>query len=55
MGPMGFGPLPMRNPMLAGVIVIFGTFLRGAIILMIVRILAEMGIAVLAMPRRTET
>ena len=55
MGPMGFGPLPMRNPIAAGAIVIFGTLLRGAIILMIVRILAELGIAVLAMPRRTET
>jgi len=54
MGPMGFGPLPMRNPMLAGIIVIFGTLLRGAIILMIVRILAEIGLAILAMQRRTE-
>ena len=54
MGPMGFGPLPMRNPMLAGIIVIFGTLLRGTIILMIVRILAEIGLAILAMQRRTE-
>jgi hypothetical protein len=43
-----------RNPMLGGLFVIFGALLRGAIILMIVRILAELGLAVLAMPRRNE-
>ena len=50
MMPFGFG----RNPMLAGLWIIFGTLLRGAITLMVVRILAEMGLAVLAMPRRSE-
>jgi hypothetical protein len=48
--PFGLG----RNPVIAGLFVIFGTLLRGAIILMVVRILAELGIAVLAMPRRSE-
>jgi hypothetical protein len=43
-----------RNPMLAGLVIIVSTLLRGAIMLMIVRILAELGLAVLAMPRRTE-
>jgi hypothetical protein len=50
MMPFGFG----RNPMLAGLWIIFGTLLRGAIGLLVVRILAEMGLAVLAMPRRSE-
>ena len=50
MMPFGFG----RNPMLAGLWIIFGTLLHGAIGLMVVRILAEMGLAVLAMPRRSE-
>ena len=50
MGMFGMG----RNPVLAGIFVVFGSLLRGAIILRIVRILAELGIAVLAMPRRTE-
>jgi hypothetical protein len=50
MMPFGFG----RNPMLAGLWMIFGTLLRGAITLLVVRILAEMGLAVLAMPRRSE-
>lgn len=44
-----------RNPLLGGLFVIFGALLRGAIVLMIVRILAEVGLAVLAMPRRGET
>jgi hypothetical protein len=48
--PFGFG----RNPAVAGVFTIFMTLLRGAIILMVVRILAEIGLAVLAMPRRQE-
>jgi hypothetical protein len=50
MAPFGMG----RNPVLAGVWIILGTLLRGAIGLMVVRILAEMGLAVLAMPRRSE-
>ena len=48
--PFGFG----RNPVLAGAFTIFMTLLRGAIILMVARILAEIGLAVLAMPRRQE-
>jgi hypothetical protein len=52
-GPRLFGM--GRNPMLAGLFIILGALLRGVIALMIVRILAEIGLAVLAMPRRTET
>ena len=48
--PFGFG----RNPALAGAFAIFMTLLRGAIMLMVVRILAEIGLAVLAMPRRQD-
>jgi hypothetical protein len=51
MGLFGMG----RNPLLGGLLVILGALLRGAIVLMIVRILAEIGLAVLAMPRRNET
>jgi hypothetical protein len=43
-----------RNPMLGGLFVIFGALLRGTIILMVVRILAELGLTILAMPRRNE-
>jgi hypothetical protein len=50
MAPFGLG----RNPMLGGLWIILGTLLRGAIVLMVVRILAELGLAVLAMPRRSE-
>jgi hypothetical protein len=48
--PFGLG----RNPVAAGAFTIFFALLRGAIALMVVRILAEIGIAILAMPRRTE-
>ena len=51
MGLFGMG----RNPLLSGLFVILGALLRGAIVLMIVRILAEIGLAVLAMPGRNET
>jgi hypothetical protein len=44
-----------RNPMLSGIFVIVWTLVRGAIVLMIVRILAELALAILAMPRRSET
>ena len=50
MAPFGLA----RNPVGAGLWIIFGALLRGAIALMVVRILAEMGLAVLAMPRRSE-
>jgi hypothetical protein len=50
-GPFGIG----RNPELAGLWIILGTLLHGAIGLLVVRILAEMGLAVLAMPRRSES
>jgi hypothetical protein len=48
--PFGLG----RNPAVAGIFVIFFALLRGAIALMVVRILAEIGLAILAMPRRQE-
>ena len=54
LGPLGLGPLS-RNPIWAGIAIIIGTLLRGAIVLMVVRVLAELGLAVLAMPRRSET
>jgi len=49
-GPFGMG----RNPILSGIFVIVWTLVRGAIVLMIVRILAELALAILAMPRRSE-
>jgi hypothetical protein len=48
--PFGFG----RNRPVTGAFAIFLTLLRGAITLMVVRVLAEIGLAVLAMPRRQE-
>jgi hypothetical protein len=51
-GPFVFGL--GRNPLLAGAFVILGALLRGAIILMVVRILAELGLAILATPRKSE-
>ena len=50
-GPFEIG----RNPVLGGLWIILGTLLHGAIGLLVVRILAEMGLAILAMPRRSET
>jgi len=41
-----------RHPMQAGIFMIVASLVRGFIALMIVRILAEMGLAILAMPRR---
>ena len=61
MGPRGFYRhrferrffMMRHHPMRAGIFMIVGALVRGFIALMIVRILAEMGLAVLAMPRRT--
>jgi len=50
-GPFGIG----RNPVLGGLLIMLGALLRGAIALLVVRILAEIGLAILAMPRRSET
>lgn len=60
-GPRGFYRRPFdrrfvmmrRHPMRAGIFMIIHTLVRGFIALMVVRILAEMGLAILAMPRRT--
>ncbi len=49
----GLGPFP-RQPLVSGLFIIFFTLLRGAVVLLVVRILAEMGLAILAMPRRSE-
>jgi hypothetical protein len=42
-----------RHPLRAGIFIIIRTLVRGFIALMVVRILAELGLAILAMPRRT--
>ncbi|HEX4370892.1 MAG TPA: hypothetical protein VH019_06065 [Rhizomicrobium sp.] len=42
-----------HHPMRAGIFMIIGALVRGFIALMIVRILAELGLAILAIPRRT--
>jgi len=52
-GPLGLFGIG-RNPTLAGGFLILATLVRGAIMVMVVRILAELGLAVLAMPRRSE-
>ena len=61
MGPRGFYRgrgehrffMMRRHPMQAGIFMIIRALVRGFIALMIVRILAELGLAILAMPRRT--
>ena len=50
-GPFGMG----RNPAVAGAFLILGALLRGVIALMVVRILAEIGLAILAMGKRAAT
>lgn len=49
-----FGPFGMmpRSPMF-GLVVIIGALLRGLIGLLIVRVLAEIGLAILGMPKRS--
>ena len=42
-----------RHPVRSGIFVIIRTLVSGFIALLIVRILAELGIAILSMPRRT--
>ena len=41
-----------RNPVQAGILMIIFTLIRGFVALMVVRILAELGLAILAMPGR---
>jgi hypothetical protein len=61
MGPRGFYRrgferryfMMRRHPLQAGIFMIVRALVGGFIALMIVRILAEMGLAILAMPRRT--
>jgi hypothetical protein len=60
MGPRGFYRgrgdrrffMMRHHPMRAGIFMIISTLVRGFIALVIVRILAELGLAILAMPRR---
>ena len=52
-GMMGRGMIG-RSPALFGIFVMIGALVKGFIALLIVRVLSEMGLAVLAMPRRTE-
>ena len=61
MGPRGFYRhrferryfMMRRHPMRSGIFMVVGALVRGFVALMIVRILAEMGLAILTMPRRT--
>ena len=52
-GMMGRGMIG-RSPALFGIFVMIGALVKGLIALLVVRVLAEMGLAVLAMPRRAE-
>jgi hypothetical protein len=50
----GYGMMMMgRSPMIFGLFVIVGSLLRGLIALLLVRVLAEIGLSILAMPKRT--
>jgi hypothetical protein len=49
-GPFGIG----RNPVVGGLLIMLGALLRGAIALLVVRILAEIGLAILSLPRAKE-
>ena len=42
-----------RSPMIFGLLMIVGSLLRGLIALLVVRVLAEIGLSILAMPKRT--
>lgn len=48
-----YGMMMGRSPMGFGLIMIVGSLLRGLIALLLVRVLAEIGLAVLGMPKRT--
>ena len=50
----GYGMMMMgRSPMIFGLFVIVGSLLRGLIALLLLRVLAEIGLSILAMPKRT--
>ena len=60
MGPRFYGRFEGRrffmmrhHPVQAGIFIIVASLIRGFIAVLVVRVLAEMGLAVLAMPRRT--
>jgi hypothetical protein len=42
-----------RSPMMFGLMMIIGSLLRGLIALLLLRVLAEIGLSILAMPKRT--
>jgi hypothetical protein len=49
-----FGMMMMhRSPMMFGLMMIIGSLLRGLIALLLLRVLAEIGLSILAMPKRT--
>ncbi len=48
-----YGMMMGRSPMGFGLMMIVGSLLRGLIALLLVRVLAEIGLAVLGMPKRT--
>jgi hypothetical protein len=47
-----YGMMMGRSPMAFGLMMIVGSLLRGLIALLLVRVLAEIGLAVLGMPKR---
>ncbi|MES2295140.1 MAG: hypothetical protein V4527_17715 [Pseudomonadota bacterium] len=48
-----YGMMMGRSPMGFGLMMIVGSLLRGLIALLLIRVLAEIGLAVLGMPKRT--
>src|SRR5579872_3131149 len=48
-----YGMMMGRSPMAFGLFMIVGSLLRGLIALLVVRVLAEIGLAILAAPKRT--
>lgn len=48
-----YGMMMGRSPMGFGLMMIVGSLLRGLIALLLIRVLAELGLAVLGMPKRT--
>ncbi len=54
MGPGRYGMMS-RSPGTYGLMVILGSLLRGLIALLVLRVLAEIGLAILGMPKRATT
>jgi hypothetical protein len=47
-----YGMMMHRSPMMFGLFMIVGSLLRGLIALLLLRVLAEIGLSILAMPKR---